>query len=367
MAEEFASYKRRMMSNGATYRKAIHNQSAAIMEYEFKDSDNFTRVVIDGKRYDARVAIKTGDSYKSGMGSSTIQFREGVTVDAGKYIYIPKKNGRLNMETDAPWLLVSNSTAKFFPKHIIKQCDYKLRWINYDGELVERWCVFDDSYKIYDGTRDYDKNAIKLPDFSMVVMLPYDKETVNFARDKRVVVDSIDVVGAPEVYEVTARNVVSKIMENKGVITIALAQEQFNYDTDGLDCMIANCRDLFKECDSQCDECPYALRSVSAEVPEEPEEIPEIMCSGSDVIKLGSSYKKFYLSEIPEPSIISWDFIADEQIEKVLNCYTEDSAFLVKIPYNPSLIGETIRIDCNIRHSGDNYTTSKTVKVVSAV
>ena len=129
----FEEYRARMMRQGGSIRQANKRQSEQIMENSFEDSQSVRRVLVDGKEYDARIMSDSKTTVRGGNGNYIIQFKNNLYLQAGTYIQIPDAKGELEW-----WLTIYESDATLFPKHIIKKCNYLLKWKNHDGEIVER-------------------------------------------------------------------------------------------------------------------------------------------------------------------------------------------------------------------------------------
>lgn len=364
MNRAFDKYRTRVGALGSNYREANYKQSIAQMEYSFEDSINYRLVYVDGIKYDARLIIDSKNTYKSGIGSYMIQFRHDVKIPAGKYVYISNPDGVLE-ENCPPWLMISNSEEALFPKHVIHQCNYCIRWVDTKGKVHERWAVFDDSYKVYGGERMYADNRLTLPDFTLVCVVPNDPNTADVDRDIRLIVDSYDINNAPDTFIVSNRNTTSKIYRGNGVITWALSQRQFDATTDGLACYIANCRQ-YDFCTGDCISCEYRIREI-----ERPEIIIkdlDILYKGKAEILLGSKAKEFSLEADDSIAQISWQVTCPEEMESSIVYETVDNKLYVSVPRNTGFIGSFIRITCEYTDINDN-TNSKdlVIKVVSGI
>ena len=236
----FENYRDRLAFYGDDHRSALITESNIAMEVSFADSVNYREVTVESYylnpvTVDARIVSDVKDTMRAGAGNYRIQFREDFLPRAGYYVKFRNKAGEMEN-----WLLASISEDPIFPKHIIKKCNYLLKWKNSRGEIVERWVAFDDSYKLYAGTSTNNKFTTTIPYSSQTIIAPYDPETINIRRDKRFLIDDNDVEGAPDAYVVTNRNIVTKSADKHGIIALALSQHQFNHDTDNRELMIAD-------------------------------------------------------------------------------------------------------------------------------
>ena len=272
----FDNYHLRLSHYGKTNREALQRQSLKIKEDTFSDSQSYSAVYIDGKKYDARITTESRDSFKTGFGAYAIEFRNKDRFFPGTYIQIEN----IYEELDT-WLLVDVVNDLSFPRHIIKKCNYNLKWKNDKGEIIERWIVADDSYKLYDATRSYD-NFTTLLESNIAITLPYDSETVNLRFDKRFLIDAPDVKEKPEAWKVANRNAFSRLYKNNGVIVLSLSRDQFNHETDNPELMVA---DYYTEDSAVSDEDKPLVDKINA----------EIVYNGKPKIYIGTPKKEFAL------------------------------------------------------------------------
>lgn len=230
----FDNYHLRLSKYGSSNRDAIRRQSLKVKEDTFEETQSYKTVYINGEKYDARITTESRDSFKTGFGAYAIEFRNKDRFYPGTYIQIENIYEELEI-----WLLVDVVNDLFFPRHIIKKCNCNLKWKNERGEIVERWVATDDSYKLYDATRNYD-NFITLPDSNIAIILPYDSETVKLRFDKRFLIDAPDITLEPDAWKVANRNAVSRLYKNTGVIVLSLSRDQFNHETDNAELMVAD-------------------------------------------------------------------------------------------------------------------------------
>ena len=173
-----------MSKLGGCIRLANKKQSINIMESGFEHSQSYRKVKMNGAAYDARIISDSKTTVRGGNGNYVIQFRDGVNPPAGTYVDIPDNRG-----TFEPWLILYESDSALFPKHIIKKCNYLLKWKNSNGDIIERWAVFEDNSRIRDGVSYMQGNSGRSPYNSNALILPCDIETINIRLDKRFFID----------------------------------------------------------------------------------------------------------------------------------------------------------------------------------
>jgi hypothetical protein len=99
------------------------------------------------------------------------------TVKAGMYIFFENRY----------WLITGYpSNNKSYEKATVKLCQYKVKWQNSDGTIVERWVNTQSSSKYDDGLKD--SNTMTLTSDSIMLLLPNDDESLTL-DGKRIFID----------------------------------------------------------------------------------------------------------------------------------------------------------------------------------
>ena len=99
------------------------------------------------------------------------------TVKAGMYIFFENRY----------WLITGYpSSNKSYEKVTVKLCQYKVKWQNSDGAIVERWVSTQSSSKYDDGLKD--SNTMTLTSDSIMLLLPNDDESLTL-DGKRIFID----------------------------------------------------------------------------------------------------------------------------------------------------------------------------------
>lgn len=347
----FEKYRARMAAIGENIRLANKRQSEDIMANSFSDSQSYRKVVIDGEEYDARIISDSKTTVRGGNGNYVIQLKNDIPLKAGTYIQVPDRQGNYDY-----WLSIYESDGILFPKHIIKKCNYLLKWKNTAGNIVERWAVFSDNIRLTDGERKANYNKITLSYYGTSLLLPCDEETINIKIDKRFLIDHNKVQGNPEAWIVTNRNVISKRFDNfDGVIELYVSRHQFNHNVDSKEYMIANY---------------YVDQTPVEDIDKTAAYNCRITYNGSADLKMGTPFKnyvaKFYCDGVYQTDIIAdWDIIIDEGTIDNFTYEVSDNTVKIKCKYNGSLIGSHIRLIASCAEYG--CSAELPVKVVSSL
>lgn len=347
----FEQYKKQLSKNGTCEREAISSDSITIKELNFTNTQSYKKVKINGKYYDARIIQDVSDTVKAGNGNYLIEFRNNENFYSGTYLEIENKYNEL--ET---WLIIDTLDDLFFSQYIIKKCNYELKWLNRSGEFTSRWIAIDDSYKIYDGVKNYGYKT-NLPESNIVAMISFDKETKQISTDQRFLIDDID-CDIPEAYVVTNRNAISRVGlgRNYGVMSLVLSRDQFNPTLDNKELMIANY---------------YKHQSIQASVSQSNIGQVSITYTGESQIVMNTPYKKF-TCKVFDPR---GNELSNRQITWRLHCLPEfeeyfeheftNNQFKVRAKYNENLQDYNFKISATDLESSTS--ASIIVKVVTGI
>lgn len=344
-------YKNRLDRMGGSIRESVKRQSIEISESLFSNSTSIRDVILNGECHEAKIMTDSKTTVRGGNGNHLIEFRDSVCPKAGDYVQIPNKKG-----TYEHWLILYGSDEETFQKHIIKKCNYLLRWKNRYGDIISRWIVINDNYRLTNGDSRVQYGKMNLPWNTISIILPCDGETINLRRDKRFLIDNPDVLDAPDAYIVTNRNVESKSFAvNEGVIELGLSQHQYNPATDSRDLMVADCY-----VDSQDSPAPPLYPNLTC----------KIMCNGSFDLKMGTPAKtysaKFYQGGIEAEGVDAvWEVNCLDRLKDYVFYETVDGDLKMGCKYDQGIIGSHVKL-CLSDHDG-TCVDEKVVKVVSMV
>lgn len=329
----FDQYRNTMQTLGSGIREANKRQSEQIMNFGFSDSQSYRKVIIDGVERDARIISDSKTTVRGGNGNHVIQFKDDFYIKAGTYIQIPDAKGDYEW-----WLSIYESDSTLFPKHIIKKCNYLLKWKNSFGEIVERWCVFNDNTKLMDAERKSNFNKITLSYYINSLLLPCDEETINIRIDKRFIVDHAHVIDNPDAWIVTNRNVISKRFDDyDGVVELAISKHQFNHNVDSKEYMIA---DYYTDVDTI----------------EEIDHVASFDCrityNGTPDLKMGTPFKHYTAEvysngRIVDTVPIKWSVTTngiDDMFKDNVSYEVDNNTLKLKCKFNNDLLNSHIRL-----------------------
>lgn len=203
----------------------------------------------------------------------TILFPIGTSV-AGKYILFE----------NAFWLLVGYpGNNKSYEKITASLCNFKLRWQNHDGKIIER-LAHSELFSV--GTSGVsENNTIAIGDDKYRLILPIDEEIKFLKRDMRFSID-FDEAETPDIYRLTNRKVLSGNYQNSnkgGTIIFTMSYDAFNKTTDKL---------ITLDDGTKVWICDYFSPTVP--VPTPPDETTDLSASISGNASLKIGYERTY-------------------------------------------------------------------------
>ena len=257
------------------------------------------------------------------------------TVKAGMYVYFD----------NSFWLIVGcPGNNKVYEKVILYLCQYKLKWQNDNGDIVERWGNFSSASKYDDGL--YEGKIINLTSDNLTIILPHDEESLKLDY-KRVFIDSR---ALPEKVYVISRSddVLFDYGAHGGVLSFIADKTEFNPVKDNQELGV----------------CDYVAKNTVVENPDETT-ILNGTISGGDNLKVG--FVRTYTATLSdkEGNNIAWnndDFYWNIYPDKDVILNLEDNKVKI-LAEDESLIDKTIRIE--VRYRGV-LVCSKTVEIREA-
>ncbi len=141
------------------------------------------------------------------------------TVKAGMYIFFD------NMY----WLITGYpSSNKSYEKATLVLCQYKLKWQNANGDIVERWINASSGSKYDIG--ESETKTITLASDNLILLIPDDEETINL-DGKRVFIDKRPV--PTKVYKITrSDDILFDYGVHGGILSFITDRKELNEATD---------------------------------------------------------------------------------------------------------------------------------------
>lgn len=142
------------------------------------------------------------------------------------------KSGDIVTYQGYSWLCSSSYVFhNLYCKGSFWRCNYTLCWQNDNLEKIETPCFVQNSSQANDGVED--NNVLRIGNDQLLIIVPYNEETLALKRDKRFFIDKNKI--APIVYELTRIISVPYSDWDKGCIGLICSESQYNPDTDSIE------------------------------------------------------------------------------------------------------------------------------------
>lgn len=222
------TYRSRINAQGGSRRNAALQRESRLLNAKMSSSLSYHQVVINGEQ--RSLSVINSDN----LNQKTLCTLPGEDLPHGGLVEW-MKNRWLITEVD-----VNN---ELYTKGIMRQCNYLLRWIADDGNIIERWCIVEDGTKYLTGEYGDNDFIITRGDSRISVTLSRDKYTLRLNRDDRFLIDDYD---SPNVlaYRLTKPFKLGESFGENGVLYFVM-QECNTEDTDNFELHIANYYDHF--------------------------------------------------------------------------------------------------------------------------
>lgn len=216
-------YQSRMAAKGEDRRGSALRRGSRLMENRMRNSLSFHQVVINGE---ARgVSVINSDN----LDIKTLLTLPGEDLPHGGYVEW----------ADNHWIITErDANNEMYTRGVMRQCNYLLRWVSDDGNIIERWCIVEDGTKYLIGELADKDFVITKGDSRLTLTLPRDSQTVRLDRDNRFLIDDPQ---SPSVlaYRLTKPFKLGGSYGGHGIMKFVL-QECGTEDTDHTGLRIAN-------------------------------------------------------------------------------------------------------------------------------
>ena len=123
---------------------------------------------------------------------------------------------------------------KIYEKVIVQSCDWKLKWQNASGDVIERWCITSRQTSV-----GIDENkVIQIGAKQLKIWIPYDSETIKIREGKRFFIDND--IEEPTAYVVTLENTTEYVKNGRGYLEFIVKETQTNSEKDRPDLMLCD-------------------------------------------------------------------------------------------------------------------------------
>lgn len=129
----WGAYDSRIESRGGTKREARLRRGARTLAGKYPDSLAYHTMMIDDVARNVAVINSDNLNLKTLCSMPGEDLRHGGTVSW----------------MDNHWLIIGrDANNELYTKATMQQCNYLVRWVSKDGEIIERWCIVEDGTKL---------------------------------------------------------------------------------------------------------------------------------------------------------------------------------------------------------------------------
>lgn len=259
------------------------------------------------------------------------------TVKAGMYIFFENRY----------WLITGYPSYNgIYEKAVMQLCQYKLRWQNNKGEVIDRWINLTSASK-YD-VGETGNSTIILTSDNLTLLFPNDDESLKI-DGKRVFIDKR--IPPEKVYKITrSDDVLYDYGEHGGIFSFIADKTELNTNTDRQDLRICD----YIEISDDTEEYPNTP-------PENPDEVIDLWCMKLkySTLNIKPLNKKYIVTahlyngdgvEVIEDVEYEWNVISD--IDECLTCYTDGNTLTISLSTDCEDFGELVTISCMSRYTG---------------
>lgn len=216
------TYKARMNVSGKTDRERALKHTQSYISQKTTGSLSLHTVMIDGLEQNVTILNQRED-----MALKKICALPGETLNHGGLVDF----------ANSKWIITElDANDEVYASGMMRRCNYLLKWLNKEGQIIEKWCVVEDGTKYLIGEKSEDVMAIG--DARIAITIGKDSDTIELRRGKRFLVDDMD---SDEVlaYQITKPNKLFNIYNGKGVFRFIL-NEVNRTDNDNVPLRIAD-------------------------------------------------------------------------------------------------------------------------------
>lgn len=220
------AYKRRLGATGEPSRERWLRNTQSWINRKLPRSLSYYTAIIDGEERQCAI-LSTQDATEKKICSMP-----GESLVCGTYVEW----------MGSTWLITElDAQSEVYQSALMVQCNYVLKWVNGNGEIVSRWVNVIDGTKYLTGEY-YNRAAtpnMTVGDARLQLTMPYDDETVLLNRNQRFIIDLEDAT-EPQTFELSKINRTGKVFNGHGVFVHMLTESGFNPESDNIELGIAD-------------------------------------------------------------------------------------------------------------------------------
>lgn len=146
-------------------------------------------------------------------------------------------HGELIEWENAMWLVTEvDAHHAIYSEGLMRRCNYYLRWIDEEANIISRWCIVEDGTKYLIGEKSSEMMAIG--DARIAVTIGKDADTNKLSRGKRFLIDDMDTEDVLA-YQITKPNKLFNVYDGHGVFRFIMNEVNLT-DDDNVEARIAD-------------------------------------------------------------------------------------------------------------------------------
>ena len=187
------TYQNRVNVLGTTQRTRVLNRERRMLVNKVPDNLSFQTVTIYDKEHGYNI---TNEEMMDAAITQNVAIINSDNLDE-KYIYsLPGEDiehGSLIHWMDNFWLVAErDANTTVYTRGKLLQCNYLLKWVTEDGEVIEQWCNVEDGTKYLTGEYEDRNFVITRGDSRIAVTLAKNVKTQVLGRLNRFLIDDPD-------------------------------------------------------------------------------------------------------------------------------------------------------------------------------
>ena len=233
-------YSARLDVHGRTKRQTVLRREIHFLNEHVPDSLSYHTVEIYGMEHGYNISSTTVQNQY--MSEQNVAIINSDNLNE-KYIFsLPGEdiqNGSLVHWMDQYWLVTErDANTTVYTKAKLLQCNYLLKWVTTDGQIIEQWCMVEDGTKYLTGEYEDRNFAVVRGDSRIAITIAKNAETSRLGRETRLLVDD-EASPVKLAYTLSKPLKFNGVYQGEGVFKWVLQEVQTTRD-DNQELMIAD-------------------------------------------------------------------------------------------------------------------------------
>lgn len=186
-------YSDRVNVHGGSKYNASYNREYRYIHRKLPDNLSYTTVDIYPMEYGYNIDKEESISH---MLTQNVAIINSDNLNEKTIISMPGEDivlGSLVDWMDNHWLVIErDANTTMYTKAKLLQCNYLLKWITPESEIIEQWCVVDDGTKYLTGELEDRHFVVTRGDARIAIQIARNKHTIALGRHNRFLVDDPD-------------------------------------------------------------------------------------------------------------------------------------------------------------------------------